>query len=43
MDQSKTVIDTRIIIKNGLIGGSFWLPAKGDIAGWLAMVIKPEE
>lgn len=43
IDNKKAIVDTRVTIKNGLIEGSFWMPAKGDIAGWLAMVLKPDE
>jgi hypothetical protein len=41
IDKKITIVDTRPVIKNGLIEGSFWMPSKGDIAGWLAMVVKP--
>ena len=43
IDKKITIVDTRVAIKNGLIEGSFWTPTKGDIAGWNAMVVKPEE
>jgi hypothetical protein len=43
IDKKTTIVDTRVATKNGLIEGSFWMPAKGDIAGWLAMVLKPDE
>jgi hypothetical protein len=41
LDKKTAIVDTRIVVKNGLIEGSFWMPSKGDIAGWLAMVVKP--
>jgi hypothetical protein len=43
IDKKIPIVDTRHIIKNGLIEGSYWMTLKGDIAGWIAMVIKPEE
>lgn len=39
--QKTTIVDTRNDVQV-LIKGSFWLPAKGAIAGWLSSYFVPE-
>lgn len=43
IEKKKNIIDTRHVIKNGLIEGSFWMTLKGDIANWVALFLKPED
>eukprot|EP00919_Chromeraceae_sp_WS-2016_P011324 GHVR01026467.1.p1 GENE.GHVR01026467.1~~GHVR01026467.1.p1 ORF type:complete len:165 (+),score=10.13 GHVR01026467.1:408-902(+) len=37
------IIDTRVCTEDGLIKGSYWLPSKGTMSNWAAMIMKPED
>jgi hypothetical protein len=41
IEKKVTVVDTRLDIKSGIIEGSYWMSAKGDLTGWIAMIMKP--
>lgn len=42
-EKKVVIVDTRPEIKNGLIEGSYWLSKKGDLSGWISMILKPQE